>query len=174
MGCGCNTCGELRIWPELPALQPPHLHAVWSGRDPQWTLMCGYLGPLISGSATLCLPGFWTDGGSIPQAAWSLVGDPFQLPCLAYFIPHDADYYGRLRYRSTCDTRLLAGMTLDGHVCAAKRVAIYRAVRDFGGIPWDGYTEESVTEARRFCRVVGEEEYQALERAKVWRPQILL
>ncbi|HPS07325.1 MAG TPA: hypothetical protein PLG22_07320 [Kiritimatiellia bacterium] len=154
--------GGLRVWPDLPALQPPSLRTVWENPDAEWRLAAAYLGPLIDGSATLLLPGFWTDGGSIPRAAWSIVGDPWQLPCLAYFLPHDADYAAELRYRGTCDTRLLQGMRLDGHVDAAKRVAIYRSVRDFGGICWNRHTPEGVAAARKLCRVVGEEEYLAI------------
>lgn len=159
----CTESRVLRVWPELPALQPPHLTRVWEEPRAEWTLIHGYLGPLIDGSATLAYPGFWTDGGSIPKVAWSIVGDPMQLPCLAYFIPHDADYAGELRYRGTCDTRLLQGMVLDGHVDAAKRLTIYKSVRDFGGICWNRHVPEKVMEARKYCRVVFEEEYYALK-----------
>ena len=161
--------GELRVWPDLPALQPPRLQEVWSGTRPDWTLVHAYLGPLIDGSATLMLPGARTDGGSIPQAAWSIVGDPFQLPCLAYFLPHDADYAAELRPRPECDRRLLEGMRLDGHVDADKRWAIYRSVRDFGGIPWAKHTPRSVAAARKLCRVVREEEFIAMVDAKTWQ-----
>jgi hypothetical protein len=152
----------LRVWPELPALRPPPLTEVWAGGPQDWRLAEDYLGPLIGGYATLTLEGFPTDGGSIPRAAWRIVGHPWQLPCLAYFIPHDSDYAARLWHRNVADTRLLQGMNLDGHVVAVKRLAVYRAVRDFGGIPWARHTEAGIAEARRFCRIVGEEEWHAL------------
>ncbi len=154
----------LRIWPDLPALRPPPLPQVWAGGSQEWRLAERYLGPLIGGYATLIEPDFPTDGGSIPRVAWRLVGHPWQLPALAYFLLHDADYAARLWHRNVCDTRMLQGFNLDGHINAAKRVAVYRAVRDFGGIPWAKHTEASIAEARRSCRVVGEEEWHAMER----------
>ena len=67
-------------------------------------------------------------------------------------------YYG--------DRRLLEGMRLDGHVDADKRLAIYKSVRNFGWRPWNRHTQETIREARRFCRIVGNEEYIAMVEAK--------
>lgn len=152
----------LRIWPEMPDLKPPDLTEVWDNPAAEWTVRVPWLGPPLDGSATLLLPGFRTDGGSIPRAAWRVVGHPFQLPCLAYFLCHDADYAAELRPRRECDDRLLAGMRLDGHVPADKRFAIHRAVRRFGLRPWARHTAAGVAAARRLCRAVFEEEWIAL------------
>ena len=152
----------LRVWPEMPALQPPNLAEVWRGGPAEWRLAHAWLGPLIGGSATLLLPGFATDGGSIPRAAWRIAGHPFQLPCLAYFLAHDADYAGELRGREECDRRLLEGMRLDGTVPAAKRLLIHRAVRRGGWAPWARHTPEGIAEARKHCRAVMKEEFYAM------------
>ena len=156
-GCSCGNCRQLVFYPELPPLEPPPL----GSKSADWFLWCGYVGPLIDGRATLIRRGFLTDGASIPRPVWPLVGHPFQVPLLAYALPHDADYAAELFTRQECDRRFLEGMV--EHIGFAKRNTIWTAVRGGGGVPWAQHTKESIAFARQFCRVIGEEEWYALK-----------
>jgi hypothetical protein len=166
--CACPTCNLLRIYPEMPFIDPPSIDEVHANEYADWKVACNWLGPLIDGRATLIRKEFPTDGGSIPPAAQSIVGNPFQMPALAHFLEHDAMYAARLYRRAVCDARMYRGMALDGHITLAKRGAIWSMVREFGGIAaWSKHTEASITRARTFCRIVGEEEYFALSASRI-------
>ncbi|MDA3925200.1 MAG: DUF1353 domain-containing protein [Kiritimatiellae bacterium] len=147
------------VYPEIPAIDPPPLIDVWDDPGAQWTVACNWLGPLVDGRATLIRRGFPTDGASIPRFTWRLIGHPFQLPLLAYALPHDADYGAELFPKTECDWRFLTNQQTDGHICWAKRNAIWSAVHTCGGSVWNKHTDESIADARTYCRVVGEEEW---------------
>ena len=156
--CRCDGCTRLLFYPELPPLDPPPLDS----RSTDWLLWCGYVGPLIEGKATLIRRGFLTDGASIPRPVWPVVGHPFQVPLLAYALPHDGEYAAELHPRDVCDRRMLIGMV--DSVNRVKRNVIYSSVRGGGGIPWARHTPEGIAFARTFCRSIGEEEYYALRK----------
>ncbi len=162
MACRCSTCTYLYVWPEMPYMDPPSLADVWSDRSAEWSVACNWLGPLIDGWATLIRKEFKTDGGSIPPVAWPLVGHPFQMPHLPYFLQHDADCAAELFGIEIADQRLHKGMDMDGHISSATRHAIYLSVRDYHAVAKSDHTPASVATARRFCAVVDESQYRAL------------
>ena len=157
-----GDCRYLYIYPEMPALDPPPLTEIWTNPGAEWTLFCNWMGPLIDGKATLLRKGLKTDGTSIPRWAWRAFGHPFSLPVLAYALPHDGDYSAELVPRDEGDDRFLEGMAQDKHVCWVKRNGIWTAVRAGGGFVWNRHTPESISEARKYCRIVGAEEYAVL------------
>jgi hypothetical protein len=156
--CKCEGCAKLLFYPDLPPLDPPR---IGSGSE-DWLLACHWCGPLIDGRATLIRRGFLTDGASIPRPAWPVVGHPFQVPLLAYALPHDGDYAAELHSREECDRRFLCGMAES--MGWAKRNTVWSAVRGGGWVPWGRHTKESIAFARKFCRDIGEEEYYALRK----------
>lgn len=158
MPCRCENCDHLYVWPEMPFMDPPQ---PGSGAA-DWTVACNWLGPLIDGSATLVRRTLSTDGGSIPAAAQSFVGHPFQMPLLPAFLCHDADYAAELHRRAVCDARLYKFMRMMPDVSELKRRVIFRAVRLGGGRAWREHSLASVEDARLLCRVVGEEEHAVL------------
>lgn len=170
MPCICEKCTHLHVWPEMPYMDPPAIAD--ADRDPasEWTVACHWMGPLIDGTATLIQRGFRTDGGSIPRPFWPVVGHPFQMPLLPHFLEHDAGYAAELRRRAVCDARLYRGAELDGHISLIKRRIIFRAVRLGGGSAWSDHKPESIALNRRLCRIVGEEEYFALQQSRCVPP----
>lgn len=166
MPCRCQECDHLDVWPRVPFLDPPH-----PGGSGEWTVACHWLGPLIDGRATLIRRGLGTDAGSIPQAAWSIVGHPFQMPLLPAFLQHDADYAAELFRRAVCDARLYKFAGLMPDVPEIKRRVILRSVQLCGyESAWRKHTSASVEAARAFCRTVGEEEWRALSASLVMPP----
>lgn len=163
--CHCDTCLFLRVFPDMPFMSPPDANAIGQDRK-LWELDCNYLGPLIDGKATLIRRGLKTDGGSIPQLAQSVIGNPWQMPFLAYFLLHDAEYAAELFKRKECDNRLLEGAENDGRIGWLKRNAVWSAVRIGGGAVWAGHTHKSIEAARQFCSSVGEREYWELVSCK--------
>ena len=162
MPCRCDQCDHLYIYPELPFLDPPRLADVYADPAAEWIVACNYLGPLIDGRATLIRRRFTVDGASIPQAVWSIVGHPFQMPLLAYALIHDGDCAAELFPFDETDARFKKGMELDGHISQIKRRVVYRAVVDYHTLTPNRHTPESISDARRYCRGVAEEEYFAL------------
>ena len=168
MPCICTSCTHLHVWPEMPFMDPPHVADAWANPEAEWSVACHWMGPLIVGRAVLIRRGFTTDGGSIPPAAWALVGHPFQMPCLPYFLAHDAECAAELFRFSVCDARLYKAMAADGHVGLLKRRAIHRACLGYHTVIPSSHTPASITAARSFCRLVGEEEYHALLSSRLY------
>ena len=88
-------------------------------------------------------PGFDFDGASVPQALWGLGLSPMtggyqRAACL-----HDALYASEFYDRKTCDELFLAAMESDG-VPYKKRMAMFYAVRMFGGLVWKDHKQEEV------------------------------
>lgn len=159
--CACNGCRFLDVFPKMPSMTPPDANAIGSERE-LWTLDCNYLGPLIDGKATLILRGFKTDGISIPRVAWSVIGNPFSMPMLAYALPHDGEYAAELVPQKEADGRFLQGMSEDGRIGWVKRNAVWTAVRSFGWSVWRKHDEASIAESRNYCRLVDEKDYWTL------------
>lgn len=167
MPCKCDSCHHLYAWPEMPYMDPPAVADVWNDPAAEWTVACNWLSPLVDGRAVLILRETKTDGGSIPPAAWSVVGHPWQMPCLPYFLQHDAETGAELYPMSVCDARLYKNMVADGHVNKIKRRVIYRACLAYHTTVTSRHTPESVARYRSTCRIVGEEEYHALLASRV-------
>lgn len=79
--------------------------------------------------------GFVTDGASIPQFAWGIVGHPLGLYAAAAVL-HDWLYRTAPVCRLRADELLLEAMAVLG-VGWIRRRTIYRAVRWFGGWAWE-------------------------------------
>ena len=97
--------------------------------------------------------GFDFDGASCPQFLWSLGLSPMtggyqRAACL-----HDALYASEYFDRKTCDDIFLEAMESDG-VPRFKRLAMYYAVRMFGGQVWKGHNKNEVKSYRRFITIV--------------------
>ena len=97
--------------------------------------------------------GFDFDAASIPKALWSIIGSPMtggyqRAACL-----HDALYASEYFERELCDAIFLEAMASDG-VPKVKRLAMYYAVRMFGGQVWKGHKREEVIDYRRFITVI--------------------
>ena len=96
------------------------------------------------------LPGFITDGASIPQCFWSCAGDPFSPDFVAAAVAHDGLYAAELSTRDQCDNAFLDLLGEDGLSWLHRNVFFY-AVRWFGGFVWDKHTDASISEARKYC-----------------------
>lgn len=97
--------------------------------------------------------GFDFDGASVPQMLWGLGLSPMtggyqRAACL-----HDALYASELFDRELCDDIFLEAMESDG-VPRFKRLAMYYAVRMFGGQVWKGHNKNEVKSYRRFITIV--------------------
>ena len=96
------------------------------------------------------LPGFQTDGASIPRIFWSCAGDPFSPDYVAAAVCHDALYCAQLVTRDQADNEFLELMGEDG-LSWLHRNVFYYAVRWFGGIVWNEHTTDSIADARKYC-----------------------
>lgn len=78
--------------------------------------------------------GFITDGASIPQFAWSIIGGPLGKYGPAAVV-HDFAYKYKLYSRKVCDKIFLEAMKV---LCVSiwKRYTMYWAVRGFAWIGW--------------------------------------
>ena len=97
--------------------------------------------------------GFDFDGASVPQMLWGfglspMTGGYQRAACL-----HDALYASEYFERELCDDIFLEAMESDG-VSRAKRLAMYYAVRMFGGQVWKGHTREEINYYRKFITVL--------------------
>lgn len=167
MPCRCDTCDYLSVWPEMPYMDPPNVPDVWTNPSAEWTVACHWLGPLIDGRAALIRRKMPTDGGSIPQAAWSIIGHPFQMPGLPSFLTHDGEFGGEIFSRSECDERLLKSLLIN-KVDEAKSRVIYDFVRLGGGVCWGEHTPELVARYRSYVRIIGEERWHALAASRIF------
>ena len=94
------------------------------------------------------MPGFRTDGASIPRWLWPVFGSPYDPDIMAAAIGHDAMYRGRIVPRADADAAFRRMMKANG-VARWKRRRIWLGVRLFGWITWLRHTSESIAEARR-------------------------
>lgn len=97
--------------------------------------------------------GFDFDGASVPQMLWGLGLSPMtggyqRAACL-----HDALYASEYFEREKCDDIFLEAMESEG-VQRFKRLAMYYAVRMFGGSVWKGHNHDEVKSYRRFITVI--------------------
>jgi len=95
------------------------------------------------------LPGWLTDGGSIPRLMWRVLGPPIRHPGLPAFILHDILYKSGVVSRKKADDLLLEALE-DCGVGWLKRWAIYSGVRIGGQLP---YEEESNEIMSHYIRI---------------------
>jgi len=84
--------------------------------------------------------GFISDGASIPQFAWSLLGSPLGEYSAAAIV-HDYCYRYQLYTRWRCDRIFLEAMQVLG-VALWKRLTMFWAVRIFAFMAWNKYRKE--------------------------------
>jgi len=89
-------------------------------------------------STTYTIPeGFDSDGASIPQLAWRLVGHPFDMRYLLQAVFHDWLYRFQPLSRKVSDKVLYTDTK--GRLCWFRRLCIYIALRAFGWIAWNNH-----------------------------------
>lgn len=98
------------------------------------------------------MPGFRTDGASIPRPLWPLFGSPYDPDVVAAAIGHDAMYRGRIVPRRDADAAFRALMAESG-VPLRRRLALWIGVRLFGWITYLAHTAASIAEARRHMQL---------------------
>ena len=142
----CAAMGKA-VFPEKPIVRP------LAGTD--YVLTEDYYFPAMVGGWNVVvhvMPGFRTDGASIPRLLWPIFGSPYDPDIIAEAIGHDALYRGRIVPRRDADAAFLALMEACG-VAERKRRWLLRGVRWFGWITWARHTPESVAEARRHIQL---------------------
>jgi hypothetical protein len=149
----------------MPLLLPPTMEDP-NNPDKYWMVHEDWKSPSINGyQACIRAPirltdgrvfGFFTDGISVPQLAWTLAKmHPFSMPELCGALPHDIVYSAELADRATCDKWLREWEKMAG-VSKARSNAMYCLVKIFGGIVWDKHTPKSIEEARVMCQLIPE------------------
>jgi hypothetical protein len=169
--CRCSACDYLSVWPEMPYMDPPSVPDVWNDSAAQWKVACHWMGPLIDGRAALIRREGLTDGGSIPRAAWPLVGHPFMMPNLPAYLQHDFEFGAEAFPREICDARLRSAL-IDAKVERGQADIIHDAVRIGGGECWSRHTAASLAYYRSFVRIVGEERWHALAASRVFPSEL--
>jgi hypothetical protein len=100
----------------------------------------------------MILPGFESDGASIPRPLWPLVGPRYDAKTFPAALLHDALYESKLFARWFADAefyRLLVGFGA-GRV---KARLYWLAVRVFGGVFWKRISEQDVKATRHLVKV---------------------
>lgn len=151
----------------MPLLLPPDLSDN-SNPDKYWVVYEDWKSPAIDGIQACVrgpiklmdgrILGFFTDGISVPQLAWTIFGmHPFSMPEFCGALPHDIVYSAELSDRKTCD-RWLRGWEKMAGTSKGRSNIMYGVVNAFGGIVWNKHTKESVLDARSMCQIVKEGE----------------
>ena len=96
--------------------------------------------------------GMHTDGASIPQIFWSIIGSPLMGKYVGSALIHDGLYASKILTRKQSD-KLFEQMMKDNNVGVVRRKLMYAAVRLGGWASWNAYTEEFCENARRFIDV---------------------
>ena len=97
------------------------------------------------------MPGYVTDGASIPRAAWRVIGHPFG-PYLAAAVVHDALYGSQVVSREVAD-QCFRDLMEELGIARWKRALMYRAVRMAGGFVWARRSEADVDAAADYVEV---------------------
>ena len=96
--------------------------------------------------------GFDFDGASIPQALWSLYGNPLSGKFRIAALVHDALYASEYFPRELADAIFLDLMKQHG-VGYIKQQTMYYAVRSAGWYVWRGHEESEVKKYKEFVNV---------------------
>ena len=151
------------VFPEKPAVRP------LKGTD--YVLTEDYYFPATVGEWNVVvhvMPGFRTDGASIPRLLWPIFGSPYDPDIMAAATGHDAMYRGRIVPRKDAD-RAFSNMMAANGIRTWKRRRIWLGVRLFGWITWLRHTPEGVSEARRHISLAfagGKKQQQAYNNKK--------
>lgn len=123
-----------------------------SGKDKM--ILTDSLTAYWEGKRIAVLPGYVTDGASIPRVAWRVVGNPWE-EYLPAAIIHDILYETEIFDRRDAD-RCFIDLMEWLEIGWARRSIMYRAVRMGGGFTWRKHTEDSKAYAKRFLALNGE------------------
>ena len=96
--------------------------------------------------------GFDFDGASIPQALWSVYGNPLSGKFRIAALVHDALYASQKLPREVADAIFLDLMK-QHEVWYLKRQTMYYAVRTAGWYSWKQLTKEEIEEYKEFIDV---------------------
>ena len=96
--------------------------------------------------------GFDFDGASIPQALWSVYGNPLSGKFRIAALVHDALYASAELPREVADAIFLDLMK-QHKVGYVKRQTMYYAVRSAGWYSWKQLTKEEIEEYKEFINV---------------------
>ena len=96
--------------------------------------------------------GFDFDGASIPQALWSVYGNPLSGKFRIAALVHDALYASEYFPRELADAIFLDLMKQHG-VGYIKQQTMYYAVRSAGWYVWRGHEESEVKKYKEFVNV---------------------
>jgi hypothetical protein len=98
------------------------------------------------------LPGFPSDGASVPRLFWSLCS-PYQPDTFPAVLFHDGGYAGELQIQHANDLDMRRLM-LRNNTRRIKADFMFAAVWTCGWAMYRRHTPESIAEARKFCRIV--------------------
>lgn len=131
------------VFPDKPAVRP------LTGSDYELTQDFFFPAKVVKWDVDVhVMPGFRTDGASIPRVLWFIFGSPYDPNIMACAIAHDAMYRGEIVPRKNADDTFRDMMEASG-IRAWKRRRIWLGVRLFGWITCLRHTPTSVAEARR-------------------------
>lgn len=97
------------------------------------------------------LPGFLTDGTSIPRLFWRLIGCPIRGRYSPAGIIHDGLYHSHLVDKRTADLIFYEAL-LELEVRGWRSKIIFEAVDKFGKTAWDSHTDGLITSTVRMSR----------------------
>jgi hypothetical protein len=95
------------------------------------------------------LPGFISDGASIPYAVTSIICEPWDSRYITSYLIHDCLYGTHYYDRKTAD-RWLSELLLNSGMSWWKCKAVYVAVDLFGEDAWNATDKHDELEARRY------------------------
>lgn len=103
------------------------------------------------------LPGFSTDGASIPRFFWRLIGCPLRGRYAPAAVIHDSLYHSHLTTKHTADLIFYEAL-LDLGVKGWRSKALFEAVDKFGKSAWDSHPEAVIRSIVSFEQTVRESE----------------
>ena len=97
-------------------------------------------------------PPFWWDGASIPQFAWSIIGNPWEQDVAPGALVHDCLYATQIFPREICD-EIFFQINKKNGMGWFKNHTIYRSVRMGGGSAWKEKTEKHIVKCREHLEI---------------------
>ena len=115
-----------------------------------WELVEQWECPLSDGSLLVVMPGFQSDGASIPRFLWPAVGPRFNPRTFAAAFCHDALYASKLRSRAFADNEFRRHLSM---LSFRLERCYWLAVRVFGRSAWRRHKEHSVERAKMYVSI---------------------
>lgn len=123
--------------------------------DYHYQLVRTYIVLLPNKKTLQILPGFVTDGASVPKLFWNIIGSPFTGNYTRAGIIHDALYASKILPRKQCDSIFFKIIKECGGSWL-ERTLMWAGVRIFGGFAWKKHTSSSVIENRKLISFVNQ------------------